>query len=269
MGWTDCERKCALTAAGIGLFVWLGTAGFGGMHWFAGLFLAFIAGGLSYAIGVWLGCDGHEDYQLPLHPMPASLLSESAAIAAQPEPQPQVPAAPHMPAEPQPPLEPEPAQPEAQPVVADDAFDQDVSSPAMTLMTDPVATVTDEDPPVIKIKKAKKDKADKKKAKDKKAKKDKAEKPKKTKKVKALPRDDLKQIKGVGPKLEQLLNDHGVTHFAQVADWSDADVDRFAELIGRMGGRIRSDDWVAQARVLAADDATEFSQRVEKGEVFE
>lgn len=80
--------------------------------------------------------------------------------------------------------------------------------------------------------------------------------------------DDLKQIKGVGPKLEELLHANGITQFAQIADWSDADIDHFAEVIGRMGGRIRSDDWKAQARVLAAGGETEFSQRVDKGEVY-
>ncbi|MFV0383104.1 hypothetical protein [Paracoccus sp. (in: a-proteobacteria)] len=64
--------------------------------------------------------------------------------------------------------------------------------------------------------------------------------------------DDLKLIKGVGPKLEELLHENGVTGFAQIATWTDADIDRFAGVIGRMGSRIRSDDWVAQARVLAS-----------------
>lgn len=43
-----------------------------------------------------------------------------------------------------------------------------------------------------------------------------------------------------------------MTRFAQIAAWDDAEIDRFAELIGRMGSRIRSDDWVGQARDLAA-----------------
>lgn len=64
--------------------------------------------------------------------------------------------------------------------------------------------------------------------------------------------DDLKRIKGIGPKLEEVLHAGGVTRFAQIAAWDDAEIDRFAELIGRMGSRIRSDDWVGQARDLAA-----------------
>lgn len=89
----------------------------------------------------------------------------------------------------------------------------------------------------------------------------------KAKKVKAKP-DDLKEIKGVGPQLEALLNQHGVTRFAQIAGWNDTEIDHYAGLIGRMGGRIRSDDWVAQANLLAAGGDTEFSRRVDKGEVY-
>ncbi|MBA4491997.1 hypothetical protein [Paracoccus sp. S1E-3] len=80
--------------------------------------------------------------------------------------------------------------------------------------------------------------------------------------------DNLKEIKGVGPQLEKLLHDNGVISFAEIAAWSDGDIDHFAELIGRMGGRIRSDDWVGQAKILAAGQDTEFSRRVDKGEVY-
>ena len=61
-----------------------------------------------------------------------------------------------------------------------------------------------------------------------------------------------------------------VTHhrFDQIAAWDDGDIDHYAELIGRMGGRIRSDDWVGQARTLAAGGETEFSKRVEEGGVY-
>ena len=97
----------------------------------------------------------------------------------------------------------------------------------------------------------------------------KAEKPKAAKPKKAkVAADDLKEIKGVGPALEALLHENGVTGFAQIAAWTEADMDRYAGLIGRMGSRIRSDDWVAQAKVLAAGGSTEFSRRVDKGEVY-
>ncbi|WP_405406299.1 hypothetical protein [Paracoccus sp. Ld10] len=64
--------------------------------------------------------------------------------------------------------------------------------------------------------------------------------------------DDLRAIKGIGPKVQQSLEQAGVTRFSQIAAWDDADVDRMADVIGRAASHIRNDDWVGQARVLAA-----------------
>src|SRR6478736_6707706 len=44
--------------------------------------------------------------------------------------------------------------------------------------------------------------------------------------------DDLKRIKGVGPKLETLLNSLGVTSFSQIAAWDDAEIDRIDARLG-------------------------------------
>lgn len=66
--------------------------------------------------------------------------------------------------------------------------------------------------------------------------------------------DDLTRIKGVGAKLNELLASLGVTTFAQIAAWSDADIDRIDAQLGRFQGRIRRDSWVEQAHLLAAGD---------------
>jgi len=76
--------------------------------------------------------------------------------------------------------------------------------------------------------------------------------------------DDLKQIKGVGPKLESLLNSLGVTSYAQIADWNEADIDRIDAQLGAFQGRIRRDDWPTQARLLAAGDTAGFEDRFGK-----
>lgn len=73
--------------------------------------------------------------------------------------------------------------------------------------------------------------------------------------------DDLSRIKGVGPKLVALLAELGVTSFAQVAGWSDADVTRIDDQLGRFKGRITRDQWIAQAQLLAAGDETGFAER--------
>jgi predicted flap endonuclease-1-like 5' DNA nuclease len=73
--------------------------------------------------------------------------------------------------------------------------------------------------------------------------------------------DDLSRIKGVGPKLVTLLAELGVTSFAQIAAWSDADVTRIDDQLGRFKGRITRDQWIAQAQLLAAGDETGFAER--------
>ena len=45
-----------------------------------------------------------------------------------------------------------------------------------------------------------------------------------------------------------------MTSFAQIAAWDDAEIDRVDAQLGRFQGRIRRDDWPAQARFLAAGD---------------
>ncbi|WP_426123121.1 hypothetical protein [Pararhizobium sp. PWRC1-1] len=61
--------------------------------------------------------------------------------------------------------------------------------------------------------------------------------------------DDLKRISGIGPKLEQVLNGMGVRRYADVALWSDKDVQRFDDQLG-FAGRIARDGWVEQAKAL-------------------
>lgn len=70
--------------------------------------------------------------------------------------------------------------------------------------------------------------------------------------------DDLARIKGVGPKLVTLLGQLGVSTFAEIAAWSEADIDRIDAQLGVFEGRIRRDGWVEQAKFLAAGDTAGF-----------
>ncbi len=63
--------------------------------------------------------------------------------------------------------------------------------------------------------------------------------------------DDLKKIKGVGPKLEKELNGAGVYHFSQIASWTEKEVAWADEHLVSFKGRISRDDWVSQAKELA------------------
>lgn len=80
--------------------------------------------------------------------------------------------------------------------------------------------------------------------------------------------DDLKKIKGVGPKLEALLNENGIYHFDQIAAWTGAEVAWMDDNLKGFRGRVSRDGWVAQAATLAGGGDTEFSKRVDDGDVY-
>jgi len=72
--------------------------------------------------------------------------------------------------------------------------------------------------------------------------------------------DDLKRIKGVGPRLEQMCNMLGFWHYDQIAKWSDEEVAWVDENLQGFKGRVTRDDWVPQAKILAEGGETEFSK---------
>jgi NADH-quinone oxidoreductase subunit E len=63
--------------------------------------------------------------------------------------------------------------------------------------------------------------------------------------------DDLKLIKGVGPKLEAELNGIGIYTFAQIATMTEAQIVWLDEQISSVRGRPMRDDWAGQAKALA------------------
>ena len=73
--------------------------------------------------------------------------------------------------------------------------------------------------------------------------------------------DDLKMIKGVGPKLEKLVNSMGFYHFDQVASWTAEEIAWVDVNLEGFKGRVSRDEWVAQAKLLASGVETEFSKR--------
>ena len=89
-----------------------------------------------------------------------------------------------------------------------------------------------------------------------------AKKPRTMKAPRKAGADDLKMIKGVGPKLEKLLNTLGFYHFDQIAGWSAAEVAWVNDNLAGFKGRVSRDNWVEQARKLASGQETEFSKRV-------
>lgn len=73
--------------------------------------------------------------------------------------------------------------------------------------------------------------------------------------------DDLTRIKGLGAKIAALLNELGVTSYAQIAGWSEEDAAAIDAKLGRFSGRISRDQWIAQAQLLAAGDEAGFAKK--------
>jgi predicted flap endonuclease-1-like 5' DNA nuclease len=76
--------------------------------------------------------------------------------------------------------------------------------------------------------------------------------------------DDLTRIKGIGPKVSSLLAQLGVTSFAQIASWTEADLARIDPQLGAFAGRPSRDKWIEQARLLAGGDQSAYEARFGK-----
>jgi predicted flap endonuclease-1-like 5' DNA nuclease len=72
--------------------------------------------------------------------------------------------------------------------------------------------------------------------------------------------DDLLLIKGIGPKLNGVLNGLGITRFDQIAAWTAADVDKVDDHLGEFKDRIGREEWIPQAKLLAAGNTAEWER---------
>lgn len=62
--------------------------------------------------------------------------------------------------------------------------------------------------------------------------------------------DDLTKLNGIGPYIEQRLNEIGIYNYDQVSKLTNVDIRKITELIDFFPGRIERDDWVGQAHAL-------------------
>lgn len=71
--------------------------------------------------------------------------------------------------------------------------------------------------------------------------------------------DNLKLISGVGPRIEEILNELGIYTFDQIASWTK---DECGWVDGhlRFKGRIERENWVKQARALAEGGEAEYQR---------
>jgi predicted flap endonuclease-1-like 5' DNA nuclease len=78
--------------------------------------------------------------------------------------------------------------------------------------------------------------------------------------------DELELIRGIGPQNEARLHALGIWHFDQIAAWTAKE----AQWVGgylAFPGRIEREDWIGQAKVLAAGGTTDHADKVKRGEI--
>jgi predicted flap endonuclease-1-like 5' DNA nuclease len=84
--------------------------------------------------------------------------------------------------------------------------------------------------------------------------------------VRSAPPQDLKRIRGIGVLIERRLNAMQIATYEQIANWTAEDIERVSRTLD-FKGRIERENWVEQARILASGGATEFSRRVDRGDI--
>lgn len=80
-------------------------------------------------------------------------------------------------------------------------------------------------------------------------------------------KDDLKRIKGIGKVYEERLNEIGIFTLSQISKLGHKGIESVESLTG-FPGRIEREDWVGQAKLLNEGGNTEFSNRVDGGDVY-
>ncbi len=76
--------------------------------------------------------------------------------------------------------------------------------------------------------------------------------------------DDLTRIKGLGPKISTALRALGVTRYAEIAAWTEADVARIDAQLGAFAGRATRDNWIEQAKLLSSGDTGAYEAKFGK-----
>ena len=71
--------------------------------------------------------------------------------------------------------------------------------------------------------------------------------------------DELQRISGIGPKIDKTLHSLGFFHFDQIANWTPDEVQWVDEHL-RFKGRIEREEWIPQAKLLAAGNESEFTR---------
>ena len=250
---TDCKKTSWMIGAGAGLLVtaWLLIVSHYGF--FAAVFLGFLTFGLFGSFLVWAFCEGAKlaapqsaaptakpvatppIAAAPAAPMPVAAQANAASVVAPAQPVASQPAAgiAAIPAKAEA-MSADVAKAEA-PATAKATLEPAAkAAPAVATDAEPVAASGDEPAGV---------------------------KPKGLKAARKGGADDLKLIEGIGPKLEERLNEWGIFHFDQIAAWGADEVAFADQNVPRFKGRATRDKWVAQAKLIVSEGVDAFLER--------
>ena len=78
--------------------------------------------------------------------------------------------------------------------------------------------------------------------------------------------DNLTLIDGIGTVLEKKLNEMGVFHFEQIANWTMAQAETFSKVVGFPGRALR-EGWVKEAAIFAKGGTSDHAKKVEAGKI--
>lgn len=70
--------------------------------------------------------------------------------------------------------------------------------------------------------------------------------------TKGVEQDDLQQIRGIGPKIAEILRELGIHSFEQIAEWTPEKVNWINEHL-KFKGRVEREEWIPQAKALAKE----------------
>ncbi len=78
--------------------------------------------------------------------------------------------------------------------------------------------------------------------------------------------DELELIRGIGPQNEKKLHELGIFHFDQIAAWTPKEALWVGGYLA-FPGRIEREDWIGQAKILAAGGTTAHAEKVKRGDI--
>ena len=88
-------------------------------------------------------------------------------------------------------------------------------------------------------------------------------------KTTVMVKDDLQVIKGIGPFIEEKLNALGITTYRQIANMTAKLETQVNEAIEFFPGRVKRDQWVAQAKILLGEDVKLDEKALKEAEELE